>query len=187
MNWKISLSIILIIILCKPSVRTGLEDSMIGQMLIQIPLLAISGYLFGSGIRKRIDKIVSNINSYGSLGLLLVVFTSTYWILPRALDAALNSAFYETMKFLTVPLLIGLPLALSWGKLPSIVKGFVWANLISMQFVMGWLYAEAPIRLCNNYLTGQQVQLGKTLMALSLLWLFLFFGKAFFFGLKSKN
>ncbi|WML38214.1 hypothetical protein RCG19_13375 [Neobacillus sp. OS1-2] len=182
MKRNILIGLGLVAILSIPQVRTSLVDTMIGQMIIQIPLLALAGYFLGSGFRK--DD--SEYNSLGIPGLLIVLFASIYWLLPRSLDAALNSSVFEILKYVTVPLLIGLPLAWSWGKLPGTVKGVVWANVISMLFVMGWLYANAPIRLCNNYLIGQQNQLGTTLMVLSLLCLLAFFCKVFFIGIKSE-
>lgn len=179
------LSFILFLVLCIPQIRHGLEASMIGQMLIQIPFLALAGYLFGVGIRKHMSSILSQLNSQGIPGLLIVIFTCTYWILPRSLDAPLNSVLFEAIKYVTVPLLIGLPLALSWGMLAFTIKGFVWANVISMNFVMGWFYANSPIRLCNNYLTEQQLQLGIVLMATSGILLFFFFWKFFLFGTRN--
>lgn len=175
----------LIAALSIPQVRTGLESTMVGQMVIQIPLLAFTGYLFGTGIRKHVWKPEwVQYNQNGIPGLIIAIFTSIFWLLPRSLDAALNNTTFELAKYLTAPLMIGLPLAFSWGRLSPIVKGFIWANVISMLFVMGWLYANAPVRLCNNYLKGQQVNLGITLIGLSLFFLFLFFCRAFFIGEK---
>lgn len=179
------LSFTLVLTLSIPQIRHGLEESMVGQMLIQIPLLALTGYILGLGIKQLKPSVLSRYNSYGIPGLLIVTFASTYWLLPRSLDAPLNSAIFEVMKFATVPLLIGLPLALSWERLHFNVKGFVWANVISMNFVMGWLYDNPSIRLCNNYLTEQQLQLGRVLMTSSVLLLLFFLGKFFFIG--SKN
>lgn len=184
MKLKFFIGLGLAMFLSIPQVRTSLVDSMIGQMVMQIPLLALAGFLLGSSIRRR-ER--SPYNDYGIPGLLIAIFASIFWLLPRSLDAALNSAFYETMKYITVPLFIGLPLARSWRRLAPTVKGFVWANLISMIFVMGWFYANSPIRLCNNYLKGQQTQLGMTLIVIAILLLLSFFIKAFFLGDKKNK
>ncbi|MBI0577311.1 hypothetical protein IEC97_08055 [Neobacillus cucumis] len=179
------ISFMLIAALSIPQVRTGLESTMVGQMVVQIPLLAFTGYLFGTSFRKHVWKPEwGQYNPDGIPGLFIAIFTSIFWLLPRSLDAALNSTTFELAKYLTAPLMIGLPLAFSWGRLSPVVKGFIWANVISMLFVMGWLYANAPIRLCNNYLKGQQVNLGITLIGLSLFFLLSFFCRAFFIGEK---
>ncbi|WP_102348503.1 hypothetical protein [Bacillus sp. Marseille-P3661] len=89
------------------------------------------------------------------------------------------------LKVVMIAFLIGLPLALSWKSLNITVKGFIWSNVISMTFVMGWLYANAPTRLCNNYLNDQQILLGNTLMSISLILLLVLFFKVFFVGFKT--
>ncbi|WML26213.1 hypothetical protein [Neobacillus sp. OS1-33] len=184
---RMIISLGLVLVLSIPPIRHGLEESMIGQMLIQIPLLALAGYILGIGLRKRMSPLLSRYNQYGIPGLLIVTFANIYWLLPRSIDASLNHAFFETIKFITVPLLIGFPLALSWGSLHLTVKGFVWANVISMFFVMGWFYANSPIRLCNNYLTEQQLRLGNSFMLISVFLLISFFCKFFFIGIKNSQ
>lgn len=181
---RITISLGLVLVLSIPPIRHGLEESMIGQMLIQIPLLAVAGYILGHGLRKRMSPLLSRYNSNGIPGLLIVFYALIYWLLPRSIDSALNSTFFEMLKYITVPIMIGLPLALSWDRLNLTVQGFVWTNVIAMSFVMGWLYANSPVRLCNNYLTEQQLQLGNTLMLISVFLLLSFFCKFFFIGLK---
>ncbi|NWQ44072.1 hypothetical protein MLOOGBEN_25640 [Bacillus sp. EB106-08-02-XG196] len=183
---RMFISLGMVLVLSIPPIRHGLEESMIGQMLIQIPLLALAGYILGIGLKKRMSLLLSRYNHYGIPGLLIVFFANIYWILPRSIDAALNSALFETIKFITIPLLIGFPLALSWRSLHLTVKGFVCANVISMSFVMGWFYANSPIRLCNNYLTEQQFQLGNSFMLISAFLLISFFCKFFFIGIKNS-
>ena len=75
-------------------------------------------------------------------------------MLPRALDAALTNPLTEAAKFVSLPALVGLPLALAWQRLPIIGRGFILTNVISMLAVLGWLYIAAPVRICNNYLVG---------------------------------
>ena len=149
--------LMLIGLLSLPASRRILEAQMPTHMLIQIPLLALSGALFASAIRARTQITLARYNEHGLPGMLVVSFASTYWMLPRALDAALDNPAMEAVKFLSLPLLVGLPLA------------FVLANAISMIAVAGWLYRESPVRLCNYYLIDQQILLGDYLLALALL------------------
>jgi len=114
-------------------------------------------------------------NPQGVPGIVLALGVSTYWMIPRALDAALASGSVELAKFVSLPLLVGLPLALSWPRLHPIAKGFVAANWIPMLGVVGWLYRAALIRLCNYYLTDEQQLTGDLLVVLTVvlaaLWL----------------
>jgi hypothetical protein len=166
-RWAVGL--ILIGVLALPALRRLLEAQMAAHMLVQIPLLALTGVLFASAIGARMRRSLEPYNEHGMPGMLVVLFASSYWMLPRALDAALDSAAMEIIKFLSVPLLVGLPLALSWPRVGPVGRGFVVANAISMIGVIGWLYRQSPVRLCNYYLIDQQVLLGDCLLGLALL------------------
>jgi len=160
--------------LALPASRAALESSMATHMLVQIPLLAIGGVLFGLAVPPRVQRVILPYNGGGVPGLLLFVFVSSYWMLPRALDGALASPIMELAKFFSLPLLAGLTLALSWPRASLVGRGFIVANAISMLAVVGWLYRVSPVRLCNYYLMDQQVTLGN-----ALLWLALLLGFAF--------
>ena len=79
------------------------------------------------------------------------------------------------MKYLSLPLLVGIPLALSWQILHPIARGVVKIEFLAMLFRLGWIYLVSPDRLCNNYLLGEQQQLGQLLIilgfALGITWL----------------
>ena len=160
--------ILLYMMLVAPRVAAWLEGSMIGHMLIQIPLLALAGGLVARGASGGRGAVLDRFNAGGIPGLLVAVFAVIAWMLPRMLDAALRSALVEAAKFITVPLLVGMPLALSWPLLPPVARGFVWANLISHTAVLGWLYSVAPNRLCARYLFDQQTTLGMALLIMAI-------------------
>lgn len=141
---------------------------MVGHMLVQIPLLIIIGMLWAPLMPARLREWLSACNAEGIPLTLLALFSSTYWMLPRSLDAALNSAVMEFAKFITLPLLVGQPLALSWRRLSLIGQGFVWSNFVSMLGVLSWLYIVSPVRVCNNYLVNQQIVLGQGMLAITL-------------------
>ncbi len=161
--------LMLIGILALPASRRMLEAQMAAHMLVQIPLLALTGVLFASAVGARMQRTLERYNERGLPGMLLVLFASSYWMLPRALDAALDSPAMEVVKFFSLPLLVGLPLASSWASVGPVGRGFVLANAISMIGVVGWLYRQSPVRLCNYYLIDQQVLLGDCLLGLALL------------------
>jgi hypothetical protein len=163
-----------LVVLGLPPVRNGLESSLIGHMVIQLPMLILCGWILGQALGP-IRKQEGACNRYGLTGLLLALFTLAFWLLPRSLDSALLEPAYETAKFVTLPLLAGVPLSRSWPRLPAVFRWFLLANIIPMLVVMGWLYEQSPVRLCNNYMMDQQLLLARALWAiagaLALLWI----------------
>lgn len=154
-------------ILALPPVRDGLEATLTGHMVVQLPLLVIVGWWLGTAMGPLSQQGLNSLNRHGVTGLLLAAFTLAFWLLPRSLDAALQEPAWETAKFLSLPLLAGAPLSRSWPRLPVVARAAIQANLIPMLWVMGWLYIESPVRLCNNYLLDQQLILGRTLWILA--------------------
>ena len=140
--------------------RGWLEASLIGHMLIQIPLLAAAGWIVARGLRGSPLAVSAFAAGLVPSLALIALFTTAFWMLPRYLDAALTEPSIEIAKFVTLPLLVGLPLGLVWQRLGTVVRGFIWGNSISMLAVPGWLYVAAPMRICNNYLADQQTDFG---------------------------
>jgi hypothetical protein len=66
--------------------------------------------------------------------------------------------------YLSVLLLIGLPLALAWPRMSFIVEGVLLIECIATLFRLGWLCLVWPHRLCNLYLLGDQQRLGQLLL-----------------------
>lgn len=163
-------------VLALPPIRSALESVMVLHMAVQLPLLALVGILFAQGLRRIEPAWVACADWLGLSGLTLAFFASAYWMVPRSLDRALAEPALEAMKFLSLPLALGLPLGLSWRRIPSLGKAFLIANFISMIGTIGALYLAAPIRLCVFYLIDQQKLAGFVLImiAVSLALLFLF-------------
>lgn len=157
----------LLILLSFPPVKQLMETYMVGQMIVQLPLLVLAGFYIGKAIRAKIPIDQTEFNTNGVPGILLAIFTISFWMLPRSIDASINEEIFAIAKYSSLPLLAGIPICFSWFRLNSIGKNFIWANLISMFVVMGWLYIKSPIRLCNNYLIGQQLLLGQTYLLLT--------------------
>ena len=159
----------LYLLLATPATRTSLEATMGTHMLIQIPLLVAVGIVAGSLLPEGSQDWLLATAGGAIPCVVLAVFASSYWMLPRALDAALANPLTEAAKFSTLPALAGLPLALAWKQLSAIGRGFVWTNFISMLAVLGWLYIAAPLRLCNSYLLDQQTGAGWLMVKLAML------------------
>jgi hypothetical protein len=140
-------------LLAWPPCARRLESQLVLHMLVQMPLLAASGYLVARGLLRGRNP---GWNVDGLPGLIVAVAVGMVWMLPRSMDTALASTAAELAKFATLPLLVGVPLAASWPRADPIARGFVLANLLSKLAVLGWLYAAAPVRVCNYYLATEQ-------------------------------
>ncbi|WP_291733489.1 hypothetical protein [Leisingera sp. F5] len=145
----------------------------IQHVLLQMPLLVLAGALAGWHLK---------VPRHWAVPLLLTALTAfLFWMLPRNVDWALTPVG-ELAKHTTQPLLLGLPLRLSWLWLDPILRGFLKANALSMLGVLGFLYTHAPVRICNSYLVSAQQDLGFAFLylaaALACLWAFpLLFGQ----------
>ena len=172
------LGLIMLLVLLVPQLRRTLESDMALHMLLQFPLLLLAGWLLAKGVPVRLTARLQQWNHAGIAGLLLVSMVLMFWMIPRALDMALTSSVLEFSKFLSLTV-AGAALQLSWQPAGMIVRGFFLGNVLPMMMVAGWLYIEAPVRVCNAYLTSDQVRTGSGLLALALAgsvaWLLLFF------------
>lgn len=135
-----------------------LERQMLTHVLVQLPALVVAGGL----IVPR--PATPGHRPFAIPALLVAVFAAAVWMLPRTLDAALAEPRVNGLKYATVPLLIGLPLAWAWPRLSGLTRAFVWANVVSMLIALGWLYKVAPTRVCNYYLQREQDELGTALL-----------------------
>ena len=157
---------LLFLALALPPLRHALESSMTAQMLVQLPLLVGVGYLLGLALPVRVAAQLADWNHRGICGFVLASLASAYWMLPRLLDASLTEPAIAAIKLVSVPLLVGLPLAQSWPRSSFFVRGLFLLELIASLFRLGWLYLVSPLRLCNNYLLDDQQRLGQILIAL---------------------
>lgn len=147
------------------ALRGGAIESPIQHVLVQMLLLVLAGSVAAWDLRVRRDL---------ALPLLFVALTVfLFWMLPRNVDWALTPGG-EFVKYLSLPLLLGVPLRLSWPWLGPILRGFLKANALSMLGVLGFLYTHAPVRICNSYLVSAQQDLGFAFLylagALACLW-----------------
>jgi len=160
------IGVLLWVVLAIPLVRHELESTMLRQMLVQLPLLAVAGWLSAAWLPEAVRRPVARWNRSGITGLLLASVTSMVWMLPRVMDAALTDPRVTWAKLLTVPLLVGVPVALSWPRAGFVVRGVVLVEVIATTIRLGWLYLISPDRLCGNYLLDDQQRLGRTLLVI---------------------
>ncbi|HET6577263.1 MAG TPA: hypothetical protein VFG66_03020 [Gemmatimonadales bacterium] len=170
----VRLAVLLMLVLMTTPVRHVLEASMTAQMLVQLPLLVVAGWLISLGVTARALTRVERWNHSGITGLIVATVAAAFWMLPRSLDASTSHPLMAAAKYLSVPLLIGLPFALSWRRMGFVLRGLILAEIVASCFRLGWLYRISPIRLCTNYGLDDQRRLGGILLALGgglLVWL----------------
>ncbi|HEY6993830.1 MAG TPA: hypothetical protein VH397_08975 [Xanthobacteraceae bacterium] len=158
---------VLYVALVSPPVLRLLESRMTTHMTMLLPGLALAGYLCGVPLRTLVAPVSRKWNAGGISGLIAALFTAAFWMLPRALDESLRYPSMEIGKLISIPLLAGVLLAISWPALGPICRGVLKVQTISMLAVLGWLYSVAPVRLCTSYLQSDQEQLGGALCVLA--------------------
>ncbi len=133
---------------------------MIIHMHMQMPMLIFTGFLIARIFQLRFPHSFDKWNSNGIPGIILFVIIVVYWTLPRSMDEALNEQSMEIFKFVSLPLLAGIPLRDSWKRIGTVGKNLI-IILFTILFIgMGWLYIDSPVQLCNNYLVIEQITLG---------------------------
>lgn len=162
-------ALLVFLLMLLPPIRHALEARMTVQMLVQIPLLIGVGLLLSRAVPARWSAALAGYDCAGVNGLLLATLVAAFWMLPRSLDASITQPPFIAAKYLSIPLLIGLPFGLSWPRMGFIVRGVFMLELIATFFRLGWLYLIWPERLCSNYLLGDQQHLGTYMIAIGVM------------------
>ncbi|GAA3992780.1 hypothetical protein GCM10022279_15060 [Comamonas faecalis] len=156
----------LAVVLLWPAARHALEASMWRHMVLQFPLLMASGALLAVALPERLRRWVMSCNTHGIAGLVWISAALAVLMIPRVLDLALYRSDIEVAKCAAL-LLAGVALRLSWRPAGLIIQGFFLGNLLMMMVVVGQLYIDSPLRLCNAYLLDDQQRLGQWLISLA--------------------
>lgn len=152
--------LILFIFLALPPVANLAESIMAIHMHMQMPLLAIAGMLMTPLLQRKFPSFFRKWNADGVPGILLALIVIGYWLIPRAMDDALMSFPVQVFKFISWPLLVGVPLVDSWGKISKLWKSITFITLTVVYMAMAAIYIFAEDQLCNNYLIVEQQTLG---------------------------
>lgn len=158
----------LLLFLAIPAVRDWFESHMARHMLIQLSLITASGWILAGGWALEKKPLLRAWNAYGLPGLLFSLLATSFWMIPRAIDAARLLPWAETAKFASL-LAAGASLRYSWPLAGRIVQAFFLGNWCWMAAVVGLLYQNAPTRLCAVYLADEQVSAGFWLVGAALL------------------
>lgn len=176
----------LLALLALPAVRHGMEASMWRHMLLQAPAWLLAGALLAAALPPRARAALAPWNRYGISGLLGAALVLTLLMVPRVLDLALLRADVEAVKLLAL-LLAGAALRLSWRPAGLVLQFFFLGNLLGMMVVVGQLYIDSPLRLCNAYLLDDQARLGRWLIGVAVVVAVAWLAQAFWGLVRSEE
>jgi len=160
--------LLIFIFLALPPVASLAESIMTIHMDMQMPLLAGAGMLMTPFLQRKLPRFFAKWNRDGVPGILLALIVIGYWLIPRAMDDALMSVPVEMFKFISWPLLVGVPLMDGWKKLPNAWENITFITLSVVYVIMAFIYLLAPEQLCNNYLIVEQRTLGWSFLFIAL-------------------
>lgn len=152
----------LLILLALPPVRHALEVTMARHMLLQFPLLMLAGALLAGALPTKAGSALARWNAHGISGLVGAALVLALAMIPRLLDLVLVDDLVELAKCVAL-VLAGAALRLSWEPAGLLVQGFFLGNVLPMSVVIGQLYVDSPVRVCNAYLLDDQIRLGQAL------------------------
>lgn len=161
---QVAVSLLVLALLAVPALREWLTASMWRQMVVQFPLWMGVGALLAAGLSLAARAHVARWNAYGISGLVGAGTVLAVLMVPRVLDLALVSWPIEAAKCVAL-LSTGAALRLSWRAAGLVVQGFFLGNVLPMMAVVGQLYIDSPLRLCNAYLLDDQARLGQWLVS----------------------
>ncbi len=142
-----------------PEVRGFTEGSMFSHMLLQFPLLIISGACISGYVPQCFHQAWAKVDLMGLTSAVFASCVGTYWMIPAALDAALINPWADLVKYASW-WCSGLVLFSAWERLSSAVRLFFFGNAAWMLASVGMLYLDAESRLCVNYRFDEQYATG---------------------------
>lgn len=160
------LGVLLYALVALPPLAPWLEAALPTHLLVQVPALILAGAVTAAALPRRLRARLDRVNGGGAPGTALAAALLSYWMLPRALDAALADTWAEAAKVLSLPL-AGAILRLSWRRLGFVGRAFVRLNAAAMLLAVGLLLIHSPVRLCNAYLLDGQQTAGNGLVILA--------------------
>lgn len=149
-----------------PPLRSPLEASMLLHMLVVFPLLIVAGAALAAALPGRPVDWLKTWNNNGIPGLLVVSSVLTIWMIPLALDRAVENWWVDAVKTLSL-VIAGAAMVVSLPRATRVVQLFFVWNWVGMAVFIGVLYQSLPVRLCSTYLINDQERtgLGMVIMA----------------------
>lgn len=152
-------------------VASMLRASMAGQMLVQMPALTLLGVLMGRALWVRSPAVRKVATQLRWAALILATATLGIWMIPRLLDLAVQSAWVECIKAVSLTVFGGVPLSWAWRAFGPVMRGLIHVEAVATVFRLAWLYLDSPVRLCTQYRYDDQQLVGGALAAIGVLYL----------------
>ena len=157
------------LVLLVAPLRHVLEGSMALHMLLELPLLLVSGWAAGTVLARHHlpAGLPRLIDANGVLGLAFASCVGALWMIPSMLDLSLLDSGVQWAKY-SAWWLAGLVLRASWQRTEPEIAAFFLGNVAWMLATAGLLYQDEEQRLCVSYLVDEQTTTGQGLIVLAL-------------------
>jgi hypothetical protein len=150
-----------------PPFRFLIEQSMMMQMVVQMPLLFIGGALLNHfPLAKKITQFFSSFNSFGLTGFMLAQIILIYWMLPISIDRAVVIPIFDVAKVLTM-IIAGFWVGDALERSPPALQLFFIGYFAAMMIWLGIYFIYSDLRLCNVYSLSSQYWTGYSLCFIS--------------------
>ena len=165
-NWRAAAAVLLTLgalALSLPPLRPLIEQSMVWHMLVQMPLLVLSG---ACAVAARAPARELRWNRFGLTGFMLAQCVVAYWMIPALVDRAVVLPSADAAKIASL-WLAGVALGVGYRQAPAAVQLFFIGYGLPMMAWLGLYLATTDLRLCNAYSMQSQLRAGWGLVALA--------------------
>lgn len=146
--------------------RSVIEQSMLWHMVVQMPLLALAGWLaMAAASAPQGRGRLSAWNRYGLTGFIAALMVFAYWMLPLTIDRAVVLPAVDVMKLVSL-LAAGALLRHSFDRAPMVLQLFFVGSAVPMAIWLGVYFASTDLRLCNAYSLQSQIDAGRGIAGL---------------------
>ena len=146
-----------------PPLRPLIEQSMVWHMLVQMPLLVLSGACAAAAWAPAREL---RWNRFGLSGFMLAQCVVAYWMIPALVDRAVVLPSADAAKIVSL-WLAGVALGVGYRQAPAAVQLFFIGYGLPMMAWLGLYLASTDLRLCNAYSLQSQLRAGWGLVALA--------------------
>lgn len=154
--------------------RNMVESNMWQHMLLQFPLLIWAGYLLARHLPSSQLQSFSKMNQFGLTGLVFAVLTTAFWMIPAALDLAVDNDWIDLLKMLSL-VASGMALRLSWHASGRALQAYFLISWSMMTVTIGLIFQDPSTRLCNYYRVDDQLIAGYGLVMIGIVVVMIWF------------
>ena len=166
-SWRAAAAAVLLTLaalaLSLPPLRPLIEQSMVWHMLVQMPLVVLSGACAAAAWAPAREL---RWNRFGLTGFMLAQCIVAYWMIPALVDRAVVMPSADAAKIASL-WLAGLALGVGYRQAPAAVQLFFIGYGLPMMAWLGLYLATTDLRLCNAYSLQSQLRAGWGLVALA--------------------